>query len=86
MCSVPVAVAIARSDYGSKNLRRLTAATRRTVRGACPGDGAGYAGGMKFIMGPHLTIAAKLSNDWGPPLAEESGHDLTNLLEPRFPG
>ena len=40
----------------------------RAISGACPGDGAGGAGGMKIIMGSHLTNAAKLSNDWGPPL------------------
>ncbi len=27
------------------------------------------AGGMKFTMGSHPTNAAKLSNDWGPPLS-----------------
>ncbi len=31
------------------------------------GDGARGAGGVKTIMGSHLTNAAKLSNDWGPP-------------------
>ena len=36
--------------------------------GISPGDGAGSAGGMKIIKGSHLTIAAKLSSDWGPPL------------------
>ncbi len=50
---------------------------RRAISGACPGDGARGAGGMKFIMGSHLTTAAKLSNDWGPPLF------LT--YEPRIP-
>ena len=25
---------------------------------------------MKIIMGSHLTNAAKLSNDWGPPLTD----------------
>jgi len=28
------------------------------------------AGGTKIIMGSHLTIAAKLSSDWGPPLTD----------------
>ncbi len=32
------------------------------------GDFPRSAGGMKIIMGSHLTNAAKLSNDWGPPL------------------
>ncbi len=31
-------------------------------------DGAGEAGGVKTIMGSHLTYAAKLSSDRGPPL------------------
>ena len=34
---------------------------------------AGGAGGMKTIMGSHLTNAAKLSNDWGPPLFTLAG-------------
>jgi putative transposase len=42
--------------------------TRRRLSGACPGEPAGASGGMKIIMGSHLTNAAKLSNDWGPPL------------------
>ena len=40
---------------------------RRAISGACPGDGARGAGGMKIPMGSHLTDAAKLSSDWGPP-------------------
>ncbi len=61
---------------------------RCAVSGACPGDGAGGAGGMKFIMGSHLTIAAKLSNDWGPPLyqahAPKTHPILLSLIN--FPG
>ena len=35
---------------------------------------------MKTIMGSHLTHAAKLSNDWGPPLL---GHDTTLMFNDR---
>ena len=35
--------------------------------GHVPEDGARGAGGVKIIMGSHLTNAAKLSSDWGPP-------------------
>ncbi len=35
---------------------------------SAPRNHARSAGDMKIIMGSHLTIATKLSNDWGPPL------------------
>ncbi len=37
---------------------------------------------MKFTMGSHLTIAAKLSNDWGPPLIDSSRPLVRWMLPP----
>ncbi len=52
---------------------------RCAVSGAGPGAGAGGAGGMKFIMGSHRTIAAKLSNDWGRPLIHLAERNMDAL-------
>ena len=38
---------------------------------------------MKSIMGSHLTNAAKLSNDWGPPLPLGPRFDAQGLVVDR---
>ncbi len=60
-----------------KSIWNYCVGTKRQVNEACHGDGARGAGGMKIIMGSHLTITAKLSSDWGPPL--NWGSHLGNL-------